>query len=70
MPSVTAAPGARPSPRTRAVQPMPPTLAACSAQYNGNGQPGPLIDNVAHTSLHYGNVITYMRLLGLTPPSS
>lgn len=25
---------------------------------------------VAHTNLHYGNVITYMRMLGLTPPSS
>ena len=23
-----------------------------------------------HTSLHYGNIITYMRLLGLKPPSS
>ena len=45
-------------------------LAACAAQYNGSGQPGALVDNVAHTSLHYGNIITYMRMLGLTPPSS
>ena len=34
------------------------------------GQLGALTDNVAHTSLHYGNIITYMRMMGLTPPSS
>ena len=26
--------------------------------------------NVTHDNLHYGNVITYLRLKGLTPPSS
>jgi hypothetical protein len=25
---------------------------------------------VGHTSLHYGNIITYMRMMGLKPPSS
>jgi uncharacterized damage-inducible protein DinB len=59
-----------PTDKNAVTQKLTQSLAACSAQYNGNGQPGPLIDNVAHTSLHYGNVITYMRLLGLTPPSS
>jgi hypothetical protein len=34
------------------------------------GQLGALVDNVAHTNLHYGNIITYMRMMGLTPPSS
>jgi uncharacterized damage-inducible protein DinB len=29
-----------------------------------------LMANVSHTSLHYGNVITYMRMMGLVPPSS
>jgi uncharacterized damage-inducible protein DinB len=29
-----------------------------------------LIQNVAHDNLHYGNIVTYMRLLGLVPPSS
>ena len=33
-------------------------------------QVGPLFENVAHTNLHYGNIITYMRMMGLTPPSS
>ena len=26
--------------------------------------------NVTHNNLHYGNLITYLRLKGLTPPSS
>lgn len=43
---------------------------ACQAAYSGTGLVGPLMGNVAHTNLHYGNVITYMRMLGLTPPSS
>ena len=43
---------------------------ACASVYSGTGAALPLIDNVAHTSLHYGNMITYLRMLGLTPPSS
>ncbi len=43
----------------------------CHEVYNGsNGRVGPLLNNVGHTSLHYGNIITYMRMLGLKPPSS
>lgn len=45
-------------------------LDTCRTAYAGDGEPGALIDNVAHTSLHYGNIITYMRMLGLVPPSS
>lgn len=29
-----------------------------------------LMANVAHLNLHYGNVITYLRMMGLKPPSS
>ena len=43
---------------------------ACTAAYNGKGDIGQLMANVAHTNLHYGNLITYIRMLGLTPPSS
>lgn len=46
------------------------SLDACTAAYGGTGRIGALIDNVGHTSLHYGNIITYLRMLGLTPPSS
>jgi uncharacterized damage-inducible protein DinB len=30
----------------------------------------PLISNISHTNEHYGNVVTYMRLKGLVPPST
>lgn len=46
------------------------SLDACNAAYGGRGQTGALIENIGHTNLHYGNIITYMRMLGLTPPSS
>ncbi|HKS06619.1 MAG TPA: DinB family protein [Gemmatimonadaceae bacterium] len=46
------------------------TLAMCTSVYGGTAQMGPLIENIAHTNLHYGNMVTYMRMLGLTPPSS
>ena len=44
-------------------------LANCTAVH-GTGQTAPLIENLGHANLHYGNIVTYMRLLGLTPPSS
>ena len=46
-------------------------VGRCSAAYSaGNAQLRPLFTNVGHTSLHYGNIITYMRMMGLKPPSS
>jgi uncharacterized damage-inducible protein DinB len=46
-------------------------VGRCNAAYSsGNGQLRPLFANVGHTSLHYGNIITYMRMMGLKPPSS
>lgn len=29
-----------------------------------------LMQNIGHANLHYGNIITYLRMMGLTPPSS
>ena len=46
------------------------SLDVCTAAYGGAGKAGALIDNVGHTNLHYGNIITYVRMLGLVPPSS
>src|SRR5581483_6534075 len=43
---------------------------ACNAAYSRTGQAGALIENIGHTNLHYGNIVTYMRLLGLVPPSN
>lgn len=46
-------------------------VGRCDAAYSSsNAQLRPLFTNVGHTSLHYGNLITYMRMLGLKPPSS
>ena len=46
-------------------------VGKCNAAYNSaNPQLRPLFTNVGHTSLHYGNIITYMRMMGLKPPSS
>jgi uncharacterized damage-inducible protein DinB len=42
---------------------------ACSAVH-GTGHLGMLIQNYGHASLHYGNMVTYLRMLGLVPPSS
>jgi DinB family protein len=52
------------------VEKLKQSIDACNAAYGGAGQAGPMIANVGHTSLHYGNIITYMRMLGLVPPSS
>lgn len=45
------------------------SMDACAAAYGGTLTP-PLFANLSHSSLHYGNVVTYLRMLGLTPPSS
>lgn len=46
-------------------------VGRCNTAYSSNNaQLRPLFSNVGHTSLHYGNIITYMRMLGLKPPSS
>ena len=46
-------------------------VGRCNAAYSANNaQVRPLFTNIGHTSLHYGNIITYMRMMGLKPPSS
>ena len=46
-------------------------VGKCNAAYSAsNAQLRPLFTNVGHTNLHYGNIITYMRMMGLKPPSS
>ena len=43
----------------------------CNAVYGSeSSQLMPLFQNVTHTNLHYGNLITYLRMMGMTPPSS
>jgi hypothetical protein len=45
-------------------------VAACDAVYAASGSIAPLVENISHTNLHYGNLVTYIRMLGLVPPSS
>lgn len=46
-------------------------VGRCNATYGSSkAEFRPLFMNVGHTSLHYGNIITYMRMMGLKPPSS
>jgi hypothetical protein len=45
--------------------------AACAKVYaSPRARIDKLLANVAHSNLHYGNAITYIRMLGLKPPSS
>ena len=45
-------------------------VGRCNVAYTSGTQLRPLLSNVAHANLHYGNIITYMRMLGIKPPSS
>ena len=43
----------------------------CAAAYAAPaGRIDRLAGNIGHANLHYGNAITYIRMLGLKPPSS
>ena len=47
------------------------SIQGCHAAYGSStARIDRLMANVAHASLHYGTVITYLRMLGLKPPSS
>lgn len=42
----------------------------CTRVYASGGKVDVLIENLAHTNHHYGNMVTYVRMLGLVPPES
>lgn len=48
------------------------SIAACTAAASATNEQrvALLIANYGHASLHYGNLVTYLRMLGITPPSS
>ena len=52
------------------VQKLGQATEACKAAHGAPADAGALISNIAHTNLHYGNLVTYIRMLGLVPPSS
>ena len=44
-------------------------IANCHSVTN-TGQMKELMANIGHTNLHYGNMVTYLRMMGMAPPSS
>jgi hypothetical protein len=59
-----------PATKAALVQALKQSLADCGPAYDGASEIGPLMENVAHSSLHYGNLVTYIRMMGMVPPSS
>ena len=52
------------------LQKLKDSMALCAAQHAKHSTAGPLLSNYGHLNLHYGNMITYLRLMGMVPPSS
>jgi DinB superfamily len=48
----------------------PSNMTEPSGGRGGSSKIGILMSNTSHTNEHYGNLVTYMRLQGLVPPSS
>lgn len=45
-------------------------MAERNGPTGGRSRIGALIYNTSHTNEHYGNIVTYMRLNGMVPPST
>ena len=45
-------------------------MAERNGPTGGRSKIGTLMYNTSHTNEHYGNIVTYMRLNGMVPPSS
>ena len=57
--------------KAKVVAALKSAIAGCTAAYaSPSARIERLMGNVAHSNLHYGNVIIYLRMLGLKPPSS
>jgi hypothetical protein len=57
--------------KAKVVAALKAATAGCAAAYaSPTARIDKLMGNVAHSNLHYGNAITYIRMLGLKPPSS
>jgi uncharacterized damage-inducible protein DinB len=48
------------------------SIAFCKTAYESTGARNwrRLIDNIAHSNEHYGNLVVYLRLNGIVPPST
>jgi uncharacterized damage-inducible protein DinB len=64
--------GARTFNKSELVALLTESIEYCDTVYArmAGGGAAPLIENIAHDNEHYGNLVTYMRLKGLVPPST
>ena len=64
--------GARTFNKNELVALLTESIAYCDTVYASlaGGGAAALIENIAHDNEHYGNLVTYMRLKGLVPPST
>lgn len=57
--------------RVDAVRSLKETVEQCAVvAARPNTELAELVSGLAHANLHYGNMIVYLRLLGLVPPSA
>jgi uncharacterized damage-inducible protein DinB len=57
--------------KAKVVAALKSATTGCAAAYaSPTARIDKLMANIAHSSLHYGNAITYLRMMGLKPPSS
>ena len=57
--------------KTDALRSLRETVEECAAVSSSPvAELGELVSGLAHANLHYGNMIVYLRLLGLVPPSA
>ena len=59
-----------PADKARLAAALKQATELCTTAYTRGGEPGFLMTNIGHANLHYGNMITYIRMLGMVPPSS
>ena len=52
------------------MQKLKASIGQCAALHAKNSTAPQLLSNYGHLNLHYGNMITYLRLMGMVPPSS
>ena len=52
------------------MQKLKASIALCAAQHATSSTAPQLLSNYGHLNLHYGNMVTYLRLMGMVPPSS
>lgn len=56
------------SDRAELLQRLAAATTACKRV--AGGKIDPQVENLGHTSLHYGNMVVYLRLMGIVPASS